>query len=297
MDINRENLDSMFKSYMTAWQEGLILKDPIDLSFLFSDFPSSSKANFYAWLDIIPGFREWLGDRIFKNVRSNNFEVVNRDFEDSSTIPNNDIEDDQFGVYAPIIRMMAAAWPQLKYTLVVDVLKNNPLSFTGKALFANDHAYGGNTIDNLVTDALSATSYEAARLAASEWQYSNDELIRPNFTHLLVGEKNRTTAYNIVVNERIVAETGAGGSKENPNKGTAIPVVIPDFAGTYDDYWVLVDGSQPVHAICRQIRKEAAPFMDTDPATVMRSGQVDFMADGRGAAAPAFPHMVFGGRL
>ena len=297
MDINRENLDALFRTYSTAWQDGLAWEPPIDLGFLFTDFPSSSASNFYAWMDLIPGFREWLGDRVFNNVRSRNHEIVNRDWEDSVSMPNKDIEDDQYGVYTPIVRMMAAAWQQLKYELVINAILDNVTAFTGKALLADDHAYGGNTIDNLVTDALSETSFNAAFLAAAAWKGANDKLIRPKFTHLMVGEKLRTTAFNLVENKYVVADGTAGGTKENPNYKKCQMVVVPDFVDTYDDYWLLVDGSKPVHALALQIRKEPVPFMDTDPAHVQRSGQVDFMADGRAAAGAAFPHMVYGGRL
>lgn len=297
MDINRANLDAMFRNYNTAFQAGLSQEPSVDLSFLFRDFPSSSASNFYAWLDRIPGFREWLGDRVFNNVRSQNFQITNRDWEDSVPILNKDIQDDNYGVYAPVVQMMAEAWPLLLYELVVEVLTSNPTCYTGKAFFANDHSYGDNTVDNLVGDALSETSFNAAFLAAAAWKGANGKYLKPMFTHLIHGPKLRSTAFDLVDNKYVVAESGAGGQKDNPNFQRVKRVEVPDLVGSYDDYWFLVDGSKPVKAIARQIRKEATPFMDTTPSVVQRTGRVDFMADGRAAAGPAFPHMIYAGIL
>jgi len=182
----------------------------------------------------------------------------------------------------------------LLYDVVMEVVTGNPRCFTGKAMMANDHAYGENTIDNLVTDALSETSFEAAFTAAGDWKFSNGALVRPNFTHLLHGPKLRSTAFHIVD-----AEKHASGvtQVDNPNYKRCQRVEIPDFAGTYDDYWCLVDASQPMRAIARQIRETPNPMMDTDPVHVERTGNYDWMSSGRCAAGPAFPHMIYGGRL
>jgi hypothetical protein len=58
-----------------------------------------------------------------------------------------------------------------------------------------------------------------------------------------------------------------------------------------------VDASKPIKAVARQIRREASPLMDTRVEEVMRTGKFDVMSDGRAAAGPTFPHLVYGGIL
>jgi len=298
MDINRANLESMFKMFNTAWKDGIGWDMPVDISFMFTHFNSTTTSNFYAWLENIPGFREWVGDRVFKNVRGNKFELTNRDFEDSVAMGRNEILDDQFGLYASLVTQMAAAWKLLKdYQIVIDVITGNDAVFTGSALLADDHAYGDNTIDNLVTTALSETTFNAAFLAAAGWKFANGEYCRTQFTHLLHGPKLRSTAFDLVDNKYVVADGTAGGTKDNPNYKRVERVEIPDFVGDYDDYWLLVDCRKPIKPFARQLRQEAKPLMDTDPATVMRTGRIDYMADGRVAACGTFPHLMYGGRL
>lgn len=294
MDINSANLAALAKSYSTAFQQGLSFVPPVPIDFLFRDFPSTTAANFYAWLDQIPGFREWVGDRQFKNVRGQKFEIVNRDWEDSVSMGKNEIDDDQYGVYTPLVQMMAEAWTLKKYQLVLSILTGNVTCFTGKAFFAENHAYGDNTITNVVTDALSETSFNAAFTAASGWKFSNGELCRTRFTHLVHGPKLHATAFAIVD-----AETRVSGNSQvaNPNFKRCARVELEDLGGDFDDYWFLVDASKPIKPVARQIRKEASPLMDTRVEEVMRTGRFDIMADGRAAAGPTFPHIVYGGIL
>ena len=295
MDINKTNIEIMTRSFETAWQNGLDFKPPIDLSFLFTDFPSTTASNFYAWMDRTAKFREWVGDRVFNNIRSNGFQVINRHFEKSERMKADTIEDDQYGVYAPIITMHGQAWVLLRDgDIVVEVLTGNPVSFTGKAMLATDHAYGNYTISNLVTDALSKTSFEAAFTNSAEWKYSNGELIKPMWTHLVHGPKLHSTAHGIVDAQQI--SDGSGNLVDNPNYKRCKRVELPDLAGDYDDYWYLIDASKPIKPVARQVRKEARTIM-SGLEQIVRTGNFDWMSDGRLAAAPTFPHLSYGGRL
>ena len=294
MDINAANLAAMQKTFNTAFQQGLTWTPPAPIDFAVRDFPSTTAANFYAWLEQIPGFRQWVGDRVFKNVRSQKFEIVNLPFEDSVSIGRDEIEDDQYGVYTPMVQMMAEAWQLKKYQLAIEVLTGNSDCFDGKAIFATDHAYGDNTIANLVTDALSKTSFEAAFTTAAAFKFSNGELCRTRYTHLLHGPKLHATAFDIVDAEFIAS---GGVQIPNPNFKRVTRVELEDLAGTYDDYWMLLDCSKPIKPIARQIRREAAPLMDTRVEQVMRTGRFDILADGRAAAGPTFPHMMYAGIL
>ena len=298
MDINRANLQAMFNSYNTAFQDGLgVVTSLTLLAPLFRQFPSTTAANFYGWLERLPGFREWVGDRVFHAVRSNRFEVENRDFEDSVSVPNKDIEDDQYGVYTPLVGMMGEAWPELKAEIIIAVFTSNMTTFTGKPLFATNHKYGKNTIANKVATALSAAAFDTAFETAAEWKFSNGKLCKPRFTHLVHGPKLRGAAFAIVDSERVSAGDNKGGAVDNPNYKRVQRLELPELAGSYQDHWYLMDASRPIKPVALQVRKEAAVLMDTNPETVERSGKVDVMASGRAAAAPTFPHLVYGGGI
>lgn len=295
MLINAQNLATITRMINTGWSKGLTWKPPLDISFLFSDFASDGSSNFYPWMDFTGKYREWVGDRVFRNIAAQFYEIINRPWEKSESMLASFIKDDKWKVFVNLIQMHGSAWNQLKYDLVIEAITSNPVCFTGKPFFANDHEYGEFTIDNLTDQALSVASFEAAFTAAGNWQYSNGVYIRPNFTHLVHGPKLRNTAFNIVDAEKV--DDGTGKLISNPNFKRATRVELPDFGGEYDDFWMLVDASQPVHAVALQIREEPNPIMDTDPVHVERSGKLDWMSSGRAASGPTFPHFVYGGRL
>lgn len=293
MDITKTNLDQLKRNFILDFQKGLDFKPGADLGFMYRDFPSTTAGNFYAWLDKFPGFREWVGERVFNNVASQRFEVLNRHFEDSVSLGMNDIDDDQFGVYGPLVTMMAESWIEKKYGIVIDVLTSNPLCFTGKNFFATDHKYNKQTINNKVTTALTATTFVAGYTAMQGVKFASGESCRAKPTHIVYGPALHATVHGIITAKQI--SDGADNLIDNPNYGRAIGVELSELTGTYANYWYLLDCSRPIKPIARQLRKEAAPFIDTDPATVQRLGRYDILADGRVAGAPTFPHLVYGG--
>jgi phage major head subunit gpT-like protein len=296
MLINRSNMEALFKNIVAGFQNGMAQKPPVDLSFMTSDFPSTTTANYYPWLETIPAFREWIGDRVFQNLRGQKFEVANRDFELSLGIPANTLEDDTFGMFVGMTQMVAAGWPVQLYELIVEVITNQVKCWDGKALFADDHKYGKNTIDNLVTDALSKTSFEAALVAAAAWKFSNGKPCRTQFTHLVHGPKLSATVFDLLLNQ--YAYDGTDKVQiQNRNFKRVVPVEIPDLVGTYDDYWALLDCSGILKPVLRQVRKTPLVTMTTDPERIAEQGEVKVMADGRAAAAPTFFHLAYGGVL
>ena len=296
MDINRNNLDRLFKQVVTGFQAGLDQKPPVDLSFAVTEFPGAGAGNFYPWLEQIPGFREWIGERVFNNVKGQKFEVLHRDFELSLSMKEKEILDDLYGLYVSLTQQASGQWPVLLYDLVIEVLANLKDAWDGKKMFADDHKYGDNTIDNLTANALTKANFEAALLAASAWKFSDNRPCRTQFTHLLYGPKLEAVVFDLLLNQ--YAYDGTDKVQiQHRNFKRVTPVQIPDFIGTYDDYWCLLDCSKGIKPVLRQVRKTPAVIMDTDPVHVALSGEVKILADGRATAAPTFFHLAYGAIL
>jgi phage major head subunit gpT-like protein len=298
MDVNATNIAAVFKAIVTGFQSGMDMKPPIDLSFMVSDFPSATAENFYPWLENIPGFIEWLGDRQFQNLKSQGFTVPNRDFELSLSMPQKAIEDDQYGIYGPMLQMAASRWPVLLYELVVEMITNQRKAWDGKLAAATDHAYGANTIANLVTGALTTTTFDTAFTTAAGWKFSNGKPCRTRWTHLLHGPKLETTVFNLILNRYVNDGTAATSVQiDNPRYNKVTPVMIPDLVGTYDDYWALVDCTGAIKPCLRQVRKTPRVLTTTDPVEIAKQGRMDIVADGRAATAPTFFHLFYLGAV
>lgn len=298
MIINRENLEQLYRNLVTAWQDGIALAPPVDLSFMFTDFPSDTSENLYAWIDFIQGFRKWVGDRIYNNIQAQKFVLTNEDYECSHSLSRNELLDNRYGMGATILKMKASHWPRKLQQLVAAVLTGNQVCYTGKALCATDHKLGAQTLSNKTTSALSRTTFAAALVASAAWKFSNGELIEPQWTHLLVGEKMWSTAFDILAETKITT-VSTGDSVVVPNEyAKRVQLVkLPQLSGDYDDYWFLLDCSGVVKPVARQIREVPVPKMDRDPDLVEKSGKCDFFATGRAVAGPTMPWLVYGGIL
>ena len=68
---------------------------------------SSTKSNTYGWLGAFPQMREWVGDRVIKDMAEFAYQIVNKKYESTLGVDRTDIEDDNLGQYRVLAREMA----------------------------------------------------------------------------------------------------------------------------------------------------------------------------------------------
>lgn len=308
MDINQQALDQLFIDMNGGLQAGM--ENGPNMAFfdkVVTQFKSTTTKTLYPFLRRTQQFKEWLGARRFEDVISNKFVVKNRKFEDSVRMFEDDLDDDIHGVYVPIATQMGEAWTQLKLRLPTEVIVDNFVSFDGLPIIDDGHKYGRYDIDNKVTTPLSSAAIEAADGAAGEWKHENGEPTMTTWTQLVVGPTLAKRAWDIF--ENLLANDGTGGgdsiawqnyfSSAERKSAIVINPYLTKNAGAGKDvdatfFWYLVDTSRSIGPIGFQTRRDIRTIMDTDPSRVMRTGNVDFMGDGRVAALPTFPHLIYG---
>jgi hypothetical protein len=295
MELNAGNINSLQLMINLAWVEGLT--DPAALNSLallqglYNEYPNAALREEFPFQELMPKFREWLGDRIVQNVKTGLFEVVSRDFESTVSVLLKAFENDTYGIYRNLTTQQASGWPTLKAELIVEVLTSNKKCFTGKPFFSATHKYGKNTINNTGTDALAKASLEAALAAPAGWKFSNGQICRTMFTHLYVGPALRSTAMSLVA--ELISDNGA--AVNNPNANVVQVVVLPDLAGDHGNDWFLADNRQPIKPVALSLNKEPEdPMLPTDPYHIRREGALVAVADGRMESAPTLPHLVYG---
>lgn len=112
--------------------------------------PSSTSEEVFSWLGNNPRFSEWLSERQIQNLKQYDWRVKNRTFEMTVGVKREAVEDDQYGVYSPMIAQMgfeASAHPD---SLVFPLL---PAGFTlpcydGQYFFDTDHPVGAGVVSN-----------------------------------------------------------------------------------------------------------------------------------------------------
>jgi len=109
---------------------------------------SASRQTIYPWLGRTTRFREWLGDRVIQALETHEYTIVNRNFEDTVAIDRNDIEDDTYGAYEPIIEQLGWDTKVHPDMLLFAMIKNavaNPSAVVGfdqMPFFSSSHPVG-----------------------------------------------------------------------------------------------------------------------------------------------------------
>lgn len=294
MDINRKNMDFLFKSFSMNFASG-IETVPDTWQKFCGTIQSGAAANVYPFLEQFGGMREWIGDRQLKNVSSRKIEVVNRDFEDTVSIPRNDIEDDQYGIYSTLIAQMGYNAGKLWQDLAVEALVSNPKWLDDADFFSTTRTYGEFTIANKTTDGLSAENYAAVRKSMMEFRGHNGRNLGVIPNLLIVGPKNEATAFGILKDRLQLKELTAGvGATDNPWNGSAELLVLPELSGDDEDLWFLAATNGILKPLFVQQRKQpnlVSLDSETDENVFCRKEYI-YGTDARGEAFLAFPHLI-----
>ncbi len=149
MIINQAALSGICKSFSTIFNEAFAgAKTLWDI--VAMEAPSTGRSVDYKWLGAFPMMREWLGDRVFSDLDAFHYELVNKDYEATVEVDRNDIEDDQIGVYRPMIQGLGAAAAQHPDILVFALLAAgfSTTCFDGQYFFDSDHPVGSSSVSN-----------------------------------------------------------------------------------------------------------------------------------------------------
>jgi phage major head subunit gpT-like protein len=113
MDINASTLRSIYTGLSTAFNARFSTVQTY-YNTVAMTVPSTTAMNEYPRLDDLPGFREWLGDRVIHDLGAQTYIIRNKTFEKTISIKREQIEDDQLGIFAPVSSQMgqdAAEFP------------------------------------------------------------------------------------------------------------------------------------------------------------------------------------------
>jgi len=294
-NINDKTLQDLEKMLNAKWTSAFTAAPQSQLNALATQYTSSTASNHYALMEALGGWSEWNGARQFKDVASQQFEVLNKDYEMSIKMPKNQLEDDQIGMYVDIVPNMVAGWFKKQQALIMGVLTGNPIAYDGLALFGTTRTYGDSVISNRVTGALTATTFNTAYVAMSSYTDHAGEPLAVKPDVLVVGPKLAKAAADIVGNLYLGdGETSATQIQNYYNTLGVRLVVSPYLIGDYENYWFLADTTDIVKGVLLQIREVPSPIL-SNAQEVARSKTIDYMADGRMAAAPGAPHKVYAG--
>ena len=302
MIVNSKIFLGIQNSFNTLFNKGIGMAKPTweQLAMLV---PSSTRSETYAWLGAMPGLKEWIGERVLQKLQANGYTLDNKPFEDSVTVNRDDIEDDTYGVYAPLVQGMGTAatmWPdELVYAALAAGFSEK--CYDGKPFFSADHLIGKKKISNMSTAALDVESYVEARTAIMS--YTNEKVkplgLVPNL--LVVPPSLEGVARKIVKAENIAQKyTGADGKvsyvpESNVYKDTAEVLVVPQLAAA-PKAWFLLDTTKAIKPLIFQRRKapEFVAMTAPDDYRVFMNKEFIYGVEARGNAGYTLWQLAYG---
>jgi phage major head subunit gpT-like protein len=102
---------------------------------------SNTASNTYGWLGQFPHLREWIGDRVIKDIKESAYAIANKLYEATLGVARVDIEDDNLGIYQPLARAMADEVVNFYNRQIAALLKDGfqNLCFDGQPFFDTEH--------------------------------------------------------------------------------------------------------------------------------------------------------------
>lgn len=140
MQVNNANLKALYTAFNAAFKAGLG-QAASQYGQIATTVPSTTAAEEYGWLGQLPGLREWLGDRVVHAIGNHGYTIKNKPFEMTVGVPRTVIEDDQYGVYTPLMTEMGRAAEAHPDELVFRLLKDGrtALCYDGQPFFSTSH--------------------------------------------------------------------------------------------------------------------------------------------------------------
>lgn len=152
MIINEINLSAVFTGFKAAYSSGFEGAKTVWAS-VAMEVPSTTEKEIYGWLGQLPGMREWIGDRMIKNIVAKGFAIENLDFESTISVPRNKIEDDLYGIFSPLMTELGRAAAAHPDELVFKTLAKGWTEhcYDGQFFFDTDHPVGNGSAADTVS--------------------------------------------------------------------------------------------------------------------------------------------------
>lgn len=219
------DLAAMFLNFSTVYQD-VFDSTPSFADQFIMEVPFTTRALMIGWADKIPQVREWLGPRVIQNMNVHKQTVLANKYEVTMGIPEEDIEDDQVGLYVPQAKLIAEAMKRFPEKMLTKLIESNPNTYDGQPFYSDAHpidttgAIPG-TQSNIVDAALSQQSLEDAIALLGSLKGSDGSPLGLDLSQLTLMVPNQLRGLGMrLLNAEFYPELRAGASLGNGDVGT-----------------------------------------------------------------------------
>ena len=303
MQINQANLNDLYKTfqvlYVEAYQGG-----PVARPQFTTQIPAATMEVFLKWLGAVPNMEKFMGELALQNLASHGFNTNLEKFAMGVGIPDEDIENDQYGTYNPMFSAMGMAAAEHPDELLANTMLGGftSLCYTGKNFFDVNHApvANGAKFTNKHTYALSSNSFQDARANIKNRQNAKGRPMNlGRKLTLVVSPSNETLGRQILLADFVLqagaANNAAAAAVTNVNKGTADLFVWP-LLSAQPTAWFLLELGLPIKPFSYLENKKTTFSSLTAPTSdaVFHKHQFEYQAYGRYNTGYLLPELAEG---
>ncbi|MBF9049892.1 head protein [Roseobacter sp. HKCCD9010] len=172
MMVTAASLTALQVGFKKNFQDAFTATRPdADFTSVATVITSTSKSETYGWLGKFPKMREWVGARVIKDMEAKGYTITNKDFESTVGVERNDIEDDNLGVYGPLMQEMGVSAAQQPDDLTFGLMAQGRVEtcYDGQYFFDGDHpSFNENG------DAITVSNVDASGAVGNPWWYLLD---------------------------------------------------------------------------------------------------------------------------
>jgi len=150
--VNSANLKIIFTGFKTAFMRGRG-NAPSYWERIATEVPSTTSEEKYGWLGAMKRMREWIGDRVIHGLKLHDYTIKNKKFEVTHAVERDMIDDDRYGVLAPVFEEAGYSSRTHPDELVFELLAAgfSTLCYDGQNFFDTDHPVGSEEDGTLVS--------------------------------------------------------------------------------------------------------------------------------------------------
>lgn len=233
---------------------------------LVTEVPSSSKENTYGWMKRLDSMREFVGSRVLESLAAHSYTLANKKWEKTVAVDAADIEDDNLGVYNPVVQELGEVSALHPQNLLVTLIENTTdLCHDGQAFFAAAHPVdpyesGKGTQANLLTStAFTEANFFAARKAFAQLKDEGGRMMGLLPDLVVVPQALEQTARKVLLADTAIQTAGTAGTDlaatapTNIARGLADLLVVPQL--TSDTTWYAFVTKKVIRPFVYQMRK------------------------------------------
>jgi phage major head subunit gpT-like protein len=300
-----QQLKVLFTTLYSQFDNAIQQQGATDLSALVTEVPSTDLYNTYAWLGLIPKWREWIGQRAVQGLKQRAYTIYNKDYECTVGVDRNSFDDARMIDARMVVTNMAKEAVSLVSDLILDLLVNGQsrVAYDGQNFFDTDHPIDMDTVTGSQSNyeasgfALTRANFITARARMRSFVGENGRSMRiardPAALYLVVPSELEQTAIDIVGVDNIAI---AGGTQTNTLKNAAKILVVPELSLYSTTRWYLADSSGALGPFIFQRRQEPRIVLPRpDDPSLLWHKEYPFMGDARFGAGYALWAKTFSG--